>query len=148
MLRYAIIFISKHLQLWVCNEYCFIVYLEVETLYSNVCINNNNSKKYYESRENWDVMVIIPSVLEIFRSQNTKDLFVFVLGVQINSVRFCYQKCIYFKTKRKKRLINDCPSLITTFFCFSGNFQIPSWKNFSCFETIQVLKIDRTNLYS
>ena len=34
---------------------------------------NNDSKKYYEYRENGGVMVIIPSGLEISRSQNTKD---------------------------------------------------------------------------
>ena len=33
----------------------------------------NNSKKYQKSRENQGAMVIIPSGLEIFRSQNTKD---------------------------------------------------------------------------
>ena len=35
--------------------------------------NNNNSKKCKESRENLGVMVIIPSGLEIFHSQNIKD---------------------------------------------------------------------------
>ena len=35
--------------------------------------NNDNLKKYLDSRENRDAIVIIPSGLEIFRSQNTKD---------------------------------------------------------------------------
>ena len=34
---------------------------------------NNNSKKYQESRKNRGAMVIIPSELEIFHSQNTYD---------------------------------------------------------------------------
>ena len=36
-------------------------------------LNNDNPKKYYESKENRGAMVIIPSGLDIFRSQNTKD---------------------------------------------------------------------------
>ena len=35
--------------------------------------NNDNSKKYYKYKENSGAMVIIPSRLDIFRGQNTKD---------------------------------------------------------------------------
>ena len=38
-----------------------------------VLFYNVNPKKYYESRENQDAMVIIPSGLKIVRSQNTKN---------------------------------------------------------------------------
>ena len=38
-----------------------------------VLFYNDSSKKYKESRENRGVTVNIPSGLEIFRSQNTKD---------------------------------------------------------------------------
>ena len=33
----------------------------------------DKSKKYQESRENWGAMVIIPSEMGIFLTQNTKD---------------------------------------------------------------------------
>ena len=39
----------------------------------NVFSYNYNFKKYQESRENRGAIVIIPSRLEIFHSQNTKD---------------------------------------------------------------------------
>ena len=38
-----------------------------------VLFYNANYKKYLKSRENRSTMDIIPSGLEIFRSQNTKD---------------------------------------------------------------------------
>ena len=38
-----------------------------------VLFYNDDSKKYQESKENRGAMVIIPSKLEIFRSQNTKN---------------------------------------------------------------------------
>ena len=38
-----------------------------------VLFYNNNSKKYYKFRKNRGAMLIIPSGLDIFRSQNTKD---------------------------------------------------------------------------
>ena len=62
---------------------------------------------------------------------------------------FCYQKCMYFKAKQNERIDESkyCPSLIATFSHLSGNFPIPYQKNFSYFEAIQVLKMDRTNLY-
>ena len=41
-----------------------------------------------------------------------------------------------------------CPSLITTFSYFSGNFRILSQTNVSSFEAIHLLKTDRTNYYS
>ena len=46
------------------EKFCITIY---------VLFHNDNSKKYYESRENQGVMVIIPSRLKIFRSQNVKD---------------------------------------------------------------------------
>ena len=38
----------------------------------NTTFTFNHSKKYWESRENRDAMLIIVSGLEIFLSQNTK----------------------------------------------------------------------------
>ena len=46
------------------EKFCIAIY---------VFFNNDNSKKYYESRENRGALVIILRGLEIFRSQNTKD---------------------------------------------------------------------------
>ena len=50
-----------------------IKYTEKLFMAKYVLFYNNNFKKYQESRENRGTMVIIPSGLEIFRSQNTKD---------------------------------------------------------------------------
>ena len=45
-----------------------------ETFYSNIYfIFYDKSTKYWKSRENRGMMVMIPSGLEIFRSQNSKD---------------------------------------------------------------------------
>ena len=44
------------------------------TLYSNICFFiNDNLKKFWESRWNRGAMVIIPSVPEMFRSQNIEN---------------------------------------------------------------------------
>ena len=49
------------------------MYMEKLCIAIYVLFYNGNSKKYLGFRENRGAMVIIPSVLEIFRSQNTKD---------------------------------------------------------------------------
>ena len=62
--------------MWIERLYDF-EFLEIymEKLSIAICVSfyNNNSKKYQESKENIDTMVIISSGLEIFRRQNTKD---------------------------------------------------------------------------
>ena len=50
-----------------------VCYTEKLVIAIYVLFYNDDSKKYQESRENRGAMVIIPSELEIFRSQNTKD---------------------------------------------------------------------------
>ena len=72
----------------------------------------------------------------------------FILGVQINPVRFGYQKYIYFRTKWKNRLIKVLSIADYDFFHLSGNFRITSRQNVSSFKQIHLLETDRINLDS
>ena len=60
--------------LWITHACILTIpYTEKLLIAIYVLVYNNNYKKYEESKENRGATVIIPSGLNVFRSQNTKD---------------------------------------------------------------------------
>ena len=94
-------------------------------------------KKHYKFRQ---VIVEFPIIKKSHKNRKTYWEYKLIQFV------FVIKNAFISKWNGRTDQLKYSPSLIMTFSHLSGNFRIPSRKNFS-FEAIHLLKRDRTNLY-